>query len=121
MLNVVSTLWTSNNMSPPRSDLGTRRNSNDGAVRILDVLVTRHPRIVHVLNRVVRARGPHALELPLFHAIDRDLLEDSVRSSRASQRGKEGKLHGYCGSERAVVENSCRRRIHGVFIGNARK
>lgn len=89
---------TPDDMAPPRADLSTRRDLDDGAVLELEVGVAGKVGMVDVLDRVVAGGCPETLELALVHAVDRHLLEDGVGvdSRRGRQGDKRESLHSGC-------------------------
>lgn len=82
---VVCSLCTSNDMSPPSSNLSASRNRDHIVVFMLDILVASKVGILDILNRVVGVWSSDAFELPLVYTINRQLLKDSMAGSASGE------------------------------------
>lgn len=93
---VVGDLGAADDVPPPGADLGAGGHGDDGVVLELEVLVAGEGGVVDILDRVVAGRRADALQLALFHTVDRHLLEDGMArgDSREAQDDREG-LHDF--------------------------
>lgn len=90
MIRIVAPLGTSNDMPPPGTDLGARRDGDDVAVLVLNVVVASEAAVVDVLDRVVAGGGPDPLQSALVDAVDRELLKDGMAGNT------DGEAEDYC-------------------------